>query len=480
MDNPFSHNYATQRRRPRSTRASSSKAKVPADVSASASAEDPFTEHSVKSARPATDPFASSQHLPKSASALSDSTAPSGNDYRPGRARYFHSRRVRKDEVIKPWVKEPRDPAEKWIEIMPLIGLLIGIGIAGVLIWDGLRNVVDHKYCPVLVDDFSSGMINRNTWHPEIQLGGYGNGEFEETTDEDTNLYVKDGRLFLKATLQDEDMINEEYTRDVRGRCTSDDYYKCVRATSKKPGNSSIVPPVVSARINTKNKKQIKFGRVEVVAKMPKGDWLWPAIWMMPVNDTYGPWPASGEIDIAESRGNNHTYSQGGDNVIASTLHWGPDHATDRWWQTSKKRTARHSVYSEGFNTFGLEWSEKYVFTYINNRLMMVMYTPFAKKMWKRGKFPPANSNGTALIDPWSQTGRDNTPFDQQFYLILNLAVGGTNGWFKDGKDGKPWLDTSKNAPKEFWEARDQWKPTWTQPYMEVKKVTMLQECDGK
>lgn len=174
MDNPFSHNYATQRRRPRPTRTSSSKAKAPADVSSSASAEDPFTNHSVKSARPATDPFANSQNLPKSASALSDSAAPSGNDHRPGRARYFHSRRVRKDEVIKPWVKEPRDPAEKWIEIIPLIGLLVGIGIAGVLIWDGLRNVVDHKYCPVLIDDFSSGIIDPNTWNPEIQLGGYG------------------------------------------------------------------------------------------------------------------------------------------------------------------------------------------------------------------------------------------------------------------------------------------------------------------
>lgn len=237
---------------------------------------------------------------------------------------------------------------------------------------------------------------------------------------------------------------------------------------------------MLSARINTKKSHTIKYGRVEVVAKMPKGDWLWPAIWMMPVNDTYGPWPASGEIDIAETRGNNYTYSEGGNNVISSSLHWGPEHTIDRWWQTSKTRTARHSAYSDGFNTFGLEWSEKYLFTYINNRLMMVMYTPFAKPMWKRGGFPPANSNGTALIDPWSQTGRDNTPFDQEFYLILNLAVGGTNGWFKDGNDGKPWLDTSKNARKEFWEARHKWEPTWTQPYMQVKKVTMMQECDGE
>lgn len=46
---------------------------------------------------------------------------------------------------------------------------------------------------------------------------------------------------------------------------------------------------------------------------MPQGDWLWPAIWMMPDNDTYGEWPRSGEIDIAESRGNDgDTYRNGG------------------------------------------------------------------------------------------------------------------------------------------------------------------------
>lgn len=164
MDNPLSHNYATQRRPPRSTRASSSKA--------DASAEDPFTDRSAQSPQPATDPFASSQRLPRSTSALSDSNVPGGNGLG-SRRRYFHSRRVRKDEVIKPWVKEPRDRAETLIEIIPLIGLLIGIAIAGVLIWDGLRNVVDHKYCNVLVEDFSGG-INSDVWNHEIQLGGFG------------------------------------------------------------------------------------------------------------------------------------------------------------------------------------------------------------------------------------------------------------------------------------------------------------------
>lgn len=56
------------------------------------------------------------------------------------------------------------------------------------------------------------------------------------------------------------------------------------------------------------------FGKVEVVAKMPQGDWLWPAIWMMPENSTYGDWPRSGEIDIAESRGNHgDNYTSGGE-----------------------------------------------------------------------------------------------------------------------------------------------------------------------
>ncbi|KAJ0122983.1 hypothetical protein J7T55_011444 [Diaporthe amygdali] len=437
MDNHLSQNYITQVRRLQSTETASFKAKE--------SAEDPFADGSGQSqaSQPATDP-----------------------------------RRVRKDEVMKPWVKEPRDATEKRIEFIPLIGLLVGIAIAGILIWDGLRNVVEHKYCTVLTEDWSRG-LRPDVWQPEIQVGGFGNGEFEETTDAPENLYVKGGNLFIKATLRDDSEITKDSIVDLGSRCTGKEYYNCIAATNTAPGNSSIVPPVFSARINTKNSAKIKYGRVEVVAKMPKGDWLWPAIWMMPVNDTYGPWPASGEIDIAESRGNNHTHPQGGNNAVSSALHWGPDTDTDRWWQTFKKRTARHSVYSEGFNTFGVEWSQKYLFTYLNNRLMMVMYTPFAKSMWKRGKFPYANSNGTALQDPWSQTGRDNTPFDQEFYLILNLAVGGTNGWFKDGKSGKPWLDTSKNAPKEFWEARHSWFPTWTQPYMEVKKVTILQQCDG-
>jgi len=52
--------------------------------------------------------------------------------------------------------------------------------------------------------------------------------------------------------------------------------------------------------------------------------------------------------------------------------------------------------------------------------------------MWNRGHFGEYQSNKSALFDAWTQTGMRNTPFDQKFYLILNVAVGGTNGFFKD------------------------------------------------
>ncbi|KAI1162935.1 concanavalin A-like lectin/glucanase domain-containing protein [Nemania serpens] len=392
--------------------------------------------------------------------------------------RYFHSRRVKKDEVEKPWLAKA-DPKEKWVTILPVLGILVGLGISGFLIWDGIRSVVKHKYCVVLEDNFET--FNNDVWTKEVQVGGFGNGEFQQTTNTDENVYVKDGTLFIKPTLQDAALVNKDNVLNLLEdkSCTSGRWSDCVAATNTTAGNATIVPPTRSGRINTKKGATIKYGRVEVIAKLPEGDWLWPAIWMLPVDDTYGPWPASGEIDIMESRGNNRTYAQGGNNIASSALHWGPDVANDAWWRTNVKREALHTTYSAGFNTFGLEWSQKYLFTYVNSRLLQVLYTNFDEPLWDRGNFPAANSNGTRLVDVWSQTGRDNTPFDKKFYLILNVAVGGTNGWFQDSKSSKPWLDSSPNAKKDFWNAQDTWLPTWKSPAMEVKKVSMWQQCDG-
>lgn len=138
---------------------------------------------------------------------------------------------------------------------------------------------------------------------------------------------MENGHLFIKPTLQDASLINKDNTINLLkdGICTSTKFRDCVASTNTTAGNSTIVPPTRSGRIHTKKGASIKYGRVEVTARLPQGDWIWPAIWMLPVDDNYGPWPLSGEIDIMESRGNNRTYGQGGNNIVSSALHWGPD-----------------------------------------------------------------------------------------------------------------------------------------------------------
>jgi len=265
------------------------------------------------------------------------------------------------------------------------------------------------------------------------------------------------------------------------GVCTSDDAGSSCSIYSNITAGA-IINPVRSARLSTKGKKTIKYGKIEVIAKMPQGDWLWPAIWMMPEDSVYGPWPASGEIDLAESKGNDGATYDGGRDSVISALHWGPIPQVDAFWKTDGKHNIRRTDYSESYYTYGLEWSEDYIFTYINSRLLQVFYLSFSKgysSMWNRGEFGKTIINDSALHDPWSQTGNPATPFDQAFYLILNVAVGGTNGYFPDKVGNKPWGDASITAPAEFWNASSQWAPTWGAPEergMTVKSVKMYSQ----
>jgi beta-glucanase (GH16 family) len=187
-----------------------------------------------------------------------------------------------------------------------------------------------------------------------ITYDQYSNGQFEMTTNTDENVFVKDGVLTIKPTLQDQSVLESNNVIDLRGHgCTGSKWTDCV--TSTNTTNGTIINPVKSGRINTKLGASIKFGRVEVLAKLPAGDWLWPAIWMLPRDNVYGEWPRSGEIDIMESRGNNYTYKQGGNNIASSTLHFGPDGDNDGWWRNNVKRKALHTTYASDYNVYGVE-----------------------------------------------------------------------------------------------------------------------------
>ena len=66
-----------------------------------------------------------------------------------------------------------RDPREKWQNIIPMVGLLMGLGFAGLLVWTGYRSVSMNLYCEVISDDFTSG-LNPEVWIKEVEVGGYG------------------------------------------------------------------------------------------------------------------------------------------------------------------------------------------------------------------------------------------------------------------------------------------------------------------
>lgn len=87
--------------------------------------------------------------------------------------KYFHSRRVKKGEVERPWL-DRKDPKEKWVTIIPIIGILVGLGLTGFLIYDGLSTVSHHKYCNVYDADFSETGLDSDVWTKEVELGGFG------------------------------------------------------------------------------------------------------------------------------------------------------------------------------------------------------------------------------------------------------------------------------------------------------------------
>ncbi|OCK77836.1 glycoside hydrolase family 16 protein [Lepidopterella palustris CBS 459.81] len=401
------------------------------------------------------------------------------------RLRKFKSARWTGGEYEKPWTTE-KNPKKKWEKIIFWGSIVVGFAIGGLICFFAYASVTNHEYCLLLEDNFKT--IDPNTWNYEIQRGGFGSGTFEWTTDDPKNAYTDENGLHIVPTLTTEttsitvDQIYDGYVLNLTtdGTCTSTDVTMCSIRSNRTAG--TIINPVRSARINTKGKKSITYGKVEVVAKMPKGDWLWPAIWMMPEKNTYGPWPASGEIDIAESRGNyGDDYPSGGRDALISALHWGPVPEADAFYKTSGQHMLRRTDWTESFHTFGVEWSEKYLFTYIDSRLLQVFFVKFTNKknMWARGNFGSSILNHSALFDPWSQTGRANTPFDEPFYLILNVAVGSTNGFFPDGVGNKPWGDKSDNAPKAFWDSQSQWYPSWgagDTKGLTVKSVKMWKE----
>ncbi|MGA9466187.1 MAG: carbohydrate binding domain-containing protein [Exiguobacterium marinum] len=243
----------------------------------------------------------------------------------------------------------------------------------------------DAKWKLVWSDEFSKSEIDHSKWNFETGnwivdkdgnpvAAGWGNNEKQFYTDKNENAFVKDGKLVIRA--------KKEQASDQFGTY---DY--------------------TSAKLTTKGTFSKTYGRYEMRAKLPTGKGLWPAFWMLPEEDRYGGWAASGEIDIMESWGSQP-------DKVAGTIHYG-----ETW--PNNKYTGKDYHFTEGdgidkWHTYAVEWEPGEIRWYVDGQLYQTQNDWYAKEANKASKYSyPA-------------------PFDQDFYLIMNLAVG---GWFDGDVD---------------------------------------------
>jgi len=277
------------------------------------------------------------------------------------------------------------------------------------------------------------------------------NWEFQVYTNDQKNVFTKNGALYLQPiTTISDSRFDENYLTHGKmdmtqlfGVCTQSAQYGCTRE-----GKYGILPPVMSGKV--KSVPTMKYGVIEVRARIPTGDWIWPAIWMLPKDNKYGGWPRSGEIDIMESRGNKGDIGIGS---VSSTLHWGSDPNNNRYSMTSHAVHKHDPSWAADWHVWKLEWTENTIKTYIDNQ--PILSVDPGSSFWNYGHFGGGNIWGSNKM----------APFDQPFYLIFNVAVGGTNGFFPDGNHygsaTKPWSNNSPHAAADFWAKKNDWLPTW-------------------
>lgn len=208
----------------------------------------------------------------------------------------------------------------------------------------------------VMQDEFDTdGVPNSSIWGYDIGTGsnGWGNSELQYYTKRTENVKVENGYLLITA--KKESFNGSSYT---------------------------------SARLTTKGLFEQAYGRFEARIRLPYGQGMWPAFWLLGANADEVGWPKCGEIDIMEFRGQEPT-------KVLGTVH-GPGYSGGT--AISKSYSLLNDRFDDGFHIFGIEWGPKYINYYVDN----VLYN----------QITPANVTGEWV-------------FDHPFYIIINLAVGG-------------------------------------------------------
>jgi beta-glucanase (GH16 family) len=237
-------------------------------------------------------------------------------------------------------------------------------------------------------DEFDADLLDKSKWHAEVDCWGGGNDELQCYTDRPENAFAEDGILHIEA-------IEEQFSGPKLSE--SDPNYD--------PMDKSKTSPFTSARIQTKNKMSIRYGRIDVRAKVAAGQGMWSAIWMLPNDSIYGGWPASGEIDIMESL--NPGIAK---NEVHGTLHYGLP-----WpqWENKVQEFHMDASPSDNFHVYSTEWEEGEIRWYVDGKHYQTQSSEgWYNYIWQGQEKGFGKANPTA-------------PFDEAFFLIMNVAVGG-------------------------------------------------------
>lgn len=259
-------------------------------------------------------------------------------------------------------------------------------------------------------DEFDGVALDRSKWEPEVSCWGGGNNEKQCYTDRSENIIVEDGVLKLRA--QPETISGPTYPQGWtdRGPILTRNYS--------------------SGKVRTRELASWKYGRIEARVKLPKGQSTWSAFWMLPADNIYGGWPLSGEIDIMEAVNLGATCDDCGaaktEYRTSAALHFGKSWPNNVF--ITDKRSLANPAAANDYHEYAVEWGEGKIHWFVDGE-----------------KFFSATA-GDWYSEAIDKSENKNGPFDQAFYLMFNLAVGGDLPDLSNEKRFNP-----NSFPSELW-----------------------------
>lgn len=276
-------------------------------------------------------------------------------------------------------------------EAITLTAALLLLGAASPAEEQPLAPLDGAGWALVWADEFDGTSLDRSKWTPEASCWGGGNNERQCYTDRAENIAVEDGMLLLKAR-------KERFAGPARP------------PEIAEYDNPTLVQSHTSGKVRTIGQHAWKYGRIEVRARVPAGQGTWPAVWMMPEDNAYGAWPRSGEIDILEAVniGARCKDCDGdrGENRTISALHFG-NFPPQNLFVDHRNALPSRALPSDEFHVYAVEWGEGLIRFLVDDRVHLTV----TAEQWSTAA-PQAKARAAA-------------PFDQPFYLMANLAVGG-------------------------------------------------------